>query len=146
MEKNELKKTPSSVFDNSKNKLNKDSFNVIPMLNHKSFNKETKPNIKKKLLFPFRYYFFSIFIKNIKVEKNSIFISKKFYEVYCFIGSLLDISSYLLLQREFNVLKNSVFHENELEVIEKKKINVGSRLYNKEIENCIRRRKFNISR
>ena len=69
---------------------------------------KSKTKYIKKTLFPYRYYLFSIFIKNIDVNKNYNFFSKKYIVVYNFICQLLDISSYLIFQKEFEIMKNTI--------------------------------------
>ena len=72
----------------------------------------------KKKLFPYKYYFYSIFIRNINISKESIFFTKKFVVVYNFICQLFDISSYLTLQKEFQILKNTLIIGKYKEIIE----------------------------
>ena len=67
----------------------------------------------KKSLFPFKYYLCSIFIKNLDLNKNYSFLSKKFIVVYDFICRLYDISSYLILQREFQIMKNTILGKEQ---------------------------------
>ena len=67
-----------------------------------------KAHYIRKQLFPFKYYLFSIFIKNIDISKESIFLIKKFVAVYNFICHLFDISSYLILQREISNFKKYI--------------------------------------
>ena len=78
-------------------------------------NKKSKRNEKKKKkekyfvkqeLFSYKYYILSIFIKNINYKNNqkSICFPKKFLNVYNFICQILDISSYLKLQKEFQTI------------------------------------------
>ena len=50
--------------------------------------------ILSKKLFPSRYYFYIIFVKNLDVLKKTNCFSKKFSKSYMFITKLLDIYSY----------------------------------------------------
>ena len=92
-------------------------------------DREGSPNNKKKIkelksienskniisiigLFPFRYYFFWQFIKNIKITENNFCFSKKFVNYYSFICQKLDVAYYFLLLKEFTILKQSVLHNN----------------------------------
>ena len=78
---------------------------------------------KNKKLFPFKYYLYTAFVNN--VHKNSSFFSEKFIEVYKFICQLMDISSYIILQREFEILKSTLVINKYRDIIENsKKINV----------------------
>ena len=101
---------------------------------------------KVKQLFPYRYYLFSEFVKNIDITKYyRCCFSKKFTKVYKFIGKLFDISSYLILQREFNIVKNYIFKQKELNMIEQGiKINLNDRNFMRDINDNIGGSIFNI--
>ena len=99
----------------------------------------------QKTLFPYRYYICSIFIKNINVYKNYSFFSKKFIVVYNFICQLFDISSYLILQKEFEIMKNSILVEKYKEILEnRKKINVNDLNFHINMKECLDSKKFSI--
>jgi hypothetical protein len=100
-----------------------------------------KQYIKEKL-FPYKYYFFSVFIKNLQVSSENIFFSSKFAKIYTFLCQLFDIATYISLQREFNALK-TIFNEKSVQLIEKnQKININSNNFLKEINQCIGEQKF----
>ena len=106
---------------------------------------KSKTRYIKKKLFPYKYYLCSIFIKNIDISKNSFFFTKKFIVVYNFICQLLDISSYLILQREFQTMKNTVVEEKQRNIIEKgQKINVSARSFNMNMRECLDDKKLSI--
>jgi hypothetical protein len=90
-----------------------------------SYIKEDITN-KKKNIFPYKYYIFSIFIKNLNISRHKIF-SSRFSKIYIFYCQLFDITTYLLFQREFNALKE-LFHEKDELLIEKNK--KGNSSYN----------------
>ena len=99
----------------------------------------------KKSLFPFKYYLCSIFIKNFDPNKNYCFLSKKFIVVYDFICQLYDISSYLILQREFQIMKNSVLEKEQRNILEKsQKVNVSDRSFQYEMNECLNKKKLSI--
>ena len=96
-------------------------------------------NFIKQKLFPYRYYLCSIFIKNLSPKEN-IFFSSRFAKIYSFLCQLFDITTYLLLQREFNALKKIYNEKNEKSVnlIDRnKKININSKSFIKKINDCI---------
>ena len=96
-------------------------------------------------LFPFRYYFCSIFVKNIDLTKYRFGMSRKFVKVYCFLCQLFDVSSYFLLQKEFSLIKNALFDEHNLKLIESNtKINVNSQSFMRDMNNCNEKNRFNI--
>ena len=150
-----------TVFKNNINahkdsfRLSKKSNNVLlnlPQDNENSKNETISPkNVEnkilkmmlkrqytKKSLFPYKYYLCSIFMKNIHSSKNYFFVTKKFIVVYNFICQLFDISSYLILQKEFQILKNNLMEEKYKNIIEKsKKINVNDQSFNTDMKDCI---------
>ena len=72
-------------------------------------------------------------------------MSKKFVKVYIFLSQLFDISSYCALQREFNIVKNSIFDEKNVKLIEQdSKINVNSQSFMREMNDCIGSHTFRI--
>jgi hypothetical protein len=106
---------------------------------------DMKPGYVKKTLFPYRYYLFSIFIKNINLSKSSFFFTKKFIAVYYFICQLFDISSYLILQKEFEIMKNNILMEKYREILEnRQKINVNDVYFNVNMKQCLDSKKFSI--
>ena len=99
----------------------------------------------KKSLFPFKYYFCSIFIKNFDPNKNYSFLSKKFIVVYDFICQLFDISSYLVLQREFQIMKNTILEKKQRIILEKsQKVNVNDHYFNYDINECLHKNNLSI--
>ena len=109
------------------------------------FNSKTKATYIKAKLFPYRYYLFSIFIKHIDISKNSIFFTKKFIYVYNFICRLLDISSYLIIQKEVEIIKNALLVDKYKELFENnRKININEPNFNFNIKECLNRKKLTI--
>ena len=116
-----------------------DTNNVLP------FKIKTKTRYLKKQLFPYKYYLYSIFIKNIDISNRTFCFTKKFIVVYNFICQLFDISSYLILQREFQTMKNTVIEEKQRNIIEKeKKITVNERFFNINMKECLDGKKLSI--
>ena len=106
--------------------------------------KSEKHYVKQKL-FPYKYYLFSIFIKNLNVRNKSFFFTKKFLNVYNFICQILDISSYLILQKEFQTIKNTLMRGKYKEIIENtNKINVNDRAFNIDMKECLDYKKLSI--
>ena len=107
-----------------------------------------KLNSKKfvhKQLFPYKYYLCSIFIKNIDLRKRPFFFTKKFITVYNFVCQLFDISSYLILQREFQIMKNTIMIGKYRDILENRtKINVNDNSFNNDMKECLDFQKFSI--
>ena len=113
-------------------------------LNNRILDVSHKQYIRKSL-FPYKYYLCSIFIKNINTSKNNIFFTKKFIAVYNFVCQLFDISSYLVLQREFQIMKNTLMIKKYKNIIEKgHKINVNDRFFNIDMNECLNYKKLSI--
>jgi hypothetical protein len=110
-------------------------------------NAKIKPEIHyiKKQLFPYKYYLFSIFIKNNDISNSLFFFTKKFIIVYNFICQLFDISSYLILQREFQIMKSTAIEEKQRNIIENgQKINVNTSSFNINMRECLDGQKLSI--
>ena len=128
------------------NKLsNINKFNCEDNGNINIIKSRTKSDYIKKNLFPYKYYLCSIFIKNIDFTKNTKFFSKKFISVYNFICQLFDVSSYLILQREFEIMKNTIMVGKYKDILEsRQKINVNDHYFNINIKECLDTQKFSI--
>ena len=128
-----------------------DSFNKISDLSDKNksngksgHSTQPKKKLVKEILFPYKYYLFSVFIKNLNISKKNTLFSPRFSKIYIFLCQLIDITTYLLLQREFNALKK-IINDKKIPLIDKnKKINVNSKNFIGDINNCIGDRKFHI--
>ena len=108
-------------------------------------NSHSKACYIKKTLFPYKYYLCTIFIKNLDTTKKSKFFTKKFLSVYNFICQLFDISSYLILQREFEIMKNTMFIGKYKDILEnRQKINVNDQSFNINMKECLDAKKFTI--
>ena len=131
-------------FRNKKNDISNLSFNNINnnknnynLQNNKNtdnnllLNEKPKINYIKQKLFPYRFYLYSIFIQNSDDSKKSLFFTKQFTIVNNFICQLFDISSYLILQREFQTMKNTIIEEEQRNIIEKgQRININAKSFN----------------
>ena len=111
-------------------------------INRETTNKSK--NYIKQRLFPYKYYLFSIFIRNLNTPKENCFFSSRFLKIYTFLCQLFDITTYLSLQREFNSLKQ-IINKKGVNLIEKnRKININSNNFMKDISECIGENKFYI--
>ena len=59
-------------------------------------------------------------MKNFDTNKKSFFVTTKFINVYNYICQLFDISSYLILQKDLQVIKNAIGKGKIRPVIENK--------------------------
>ena len=135
----------SNIYINNKNNKVNNNENEKKNIDNKKRQIKSKNRYIKTKLFPYRYYLFSIFIKNIDANRNYKFITKKFIVVYNFICQILDISSYLILQKEFEIMKNTILMEKYREILEnRKKINVNDIYFNTNMKKCLDSNNFAI--
>ena len=116
----------------------KNEENEQKIYDNKSQKNTTKSQYVKKSLFPYKYYLCSIFIKNFSNSRSHLFFTKKFIIVYNFICQLFDISSYLILQREFQIMKSTLTTEKYRNIIESsRKINVNEPSFQCDMKECL---------
>ena len=90
-------------------------------------------------LFPYIYYIFSVFIKNLNLNKNKLCFSEKFAKVYTFLTKIMDIRSYLFLIKEFNVLRTKILNQRKINFIKvNRNINTGTDSFFQDIDNLER--------
>ena len=143
---NENQNRPS-LFSRQKNNSNNENFidkNLVLNPEVEGFLR-TKTKYEMSKLFPYRYYFCSTFVKNIDISKLTFLFSKKFTKVHKFLGRMFDISSYLTMLREFQILKSTILNVEDINMIEKpQKINVGGKTFLRNMNECITKGKFEI--
>ena len=111
---------------------------IIKNISNKDIPKY-KPFYIHKKLFPFKYYLCSVFFENIGITKKSIIFDWKFVAVCDFMCQIFDVTSYLILQREFNILKSLFLFKKYKTFIEnKQKVNINDSLFNIDIKECLR--------
>ena len=100
---------------NSKNKL---ALNNEP-LNINESTPKANPLINKskknKYLFPFYYYFLDFYFDKLINPQQFICVSRKYFTVYNFMSHIYDISTHILLFKQFNLINNSlkkIYEEN----------------------------------
>ena len=120
--------------------FNKNRKSFIPSVKSSVIQKEKEaPKVQfiKKKLFPYKYYFSSVIFSRCKIQKNCIY-SNKFARVYNFLAKFLDISTYLILLRQFHFIKNNFFNRKDLYRIEEdNKINVNKSNYFRDVNEGI---------
>ena len=111
------------------------------ILPHKKLNlnptKSTDRIFEKKPLFSYKFYLLSVICKNmtkINIEKLSHTKLpnknlKIFLKLNNYIGHFLDLDSYIILQKEFNILKERLFKKKHFSLLEHdNKININDNL------------------
>ena len=97
-------------------------FNIITPHKKYKCNHTYKP---KKFLFPFYYYFLDVIFDNLVNPKRFFNFSRTYFTIYNFMCQVYDISSHVVLIKQFNILKNILKEKYE------NKDNFISKLYNK---------------
>ena len=78
-----------------------------------SKNKKSHSFRQIKYLFPFYYYFLDIIFDNLVNPHKFFNLSKKYFTVYNFMCQVYDISSHIILIKQFNILKNIIKEQVE---------------------------------
>ena len=65
---------------------------------------------KKKYLFPFYYYFLDFYFDKLINPQQFLCVSKKYFTVYNFMTHIYDISTHILLFKQFNLINTSLKH------------------------------------
>jgi hypothetical protein len=98
----------------------------LQIKNSKKKNKEiVRPKKRKKYIFPYYYFFFDIFFDKLIYPKKFLCISKAYFTVYNFMCQIYDISTHIILFKQFNLLNNMVKELSEENVF------LPSRLFHK---------------
>ncbi len=119
----------SDVFlnkDNVINNLNKKDILIINKKDESNEPVEIKPFPKKKkiplknngnqLLFPFYYFLLDFFFDKLIFPTKFFCLKSIYFTVYNFMGQMYDISSYIILFKQFNFLNKIIMekiHEDE---------------------------------
>ena len=100
----------------------------------------------KKKLFPYKYYLISVIFSRFKIQNNCLY-NNKFVRVYNFLVKFLDISTYLILLRQFQFIKNNFFNRKDLHRIEEdNKINVNKENYFRDADEGINCKEIYLSK
>ena len=95
--------------------LNKNSKSFFPF-NDSKMKDSYKTHIQKKInnkkrehLFPYFYFFLDVFFDKFKKPTKFCCVSKKYFLVYNYMGQIYDISTYIMLFKQFTLLNNFIF-------------------------------------
>ena len=95
---------------------------------------------KKRKLFPLFYYFMDAFINKLHRPQNFCCLDKKYLIVYNFMDRIFNISSYILLYKNFNIYK-TIFSK-ELKDFNFQKFEQKFNINNDELMNNIEQKIF----
>lgn len=68
----------------------------------------TRQRRRKKYIFPYYYFFFDLFFDKLIYPQKFLCISKAYFTVYNFMCQIYDISTHIILFKQFNLLNNMV--------------------------------------
>jgi hypothetical protein len=108
----------------------------LGLSNHNFFGKK---KAKQNDLFPIYYYFMDFFIDKLVRPKSFCCLDNKYLIVYNFLGQIFDISSHILLFKNFNILKNLFVSEiidgkNKIKIFDNsKRININDKILMDEV-------------
>ena len=101
-----------------------------------------RKTVKGKKLFSYHFYFISAFLKSIDITKHHLCLSEKYIGVHTFICQMFDVSSYLQLLRQFQLVKNWYF-KDEINLIERnQKLDMNAKDFKRNIGDCISNKNF----
>ena len=63
---------------------------------------------ENKKLFPYFYFFLDFFFDKFERPKKFLCVSRRYFTVYNFMGQLYDISTHIMLLKQFNIINNLV--------------------------------------
>ena len=99
-------------------------------------------NFYKKKLFPIYFYFMDVIFDRLIQPKKFLCISEKYLIVYNFMNQLYDISTYILLYKQFQLFKISLYRKQSQIINEYFKMNIQNNELMKNLDNVLRFRKF----
>jgi hypothetical protein len=94
----------------NQNNNNNNSFILYKESKLKNFytSSKLKKMSEKRKLFPYLYFFLDIFFDRMKRPKKFCLVPKKYFIVYNYMSQIYDISSHILLFKNFNILNNFI--------------------------------------
>ena len=130
----------------SNNLLNIRRSNDLYLFNKDKINNNIPPQKKyyrSEILFPFRYYIFSVLSKNIANKK---IFSRQFIEVNNFISYIFDVTTYVTLKKDFDDLLKTLVERKILENYKTSgRINIGKRSFLRDINDYLNNNKNKIN-
>ena len=110
-------KSNQKLNDKKKNEIGLNNISLIKeknktIIDNNSYPKKPYFRKRKKIIknhiFPFYYFFLDFFFDKLVNPQKFCFISKTYFTVYNFMCQIYDISTHIMLFKQFNLLNNSV--------------------------------------
>ena len=132
---------PNQSYNNSSFFLYKES-----RLKNLFTTRQKVMNEKKRVLFPYYYFFLDIFFDRMKNPRKFCLVSKKYFIVYNYMSHIYDISAYILLFKHFNILNNFIFESinktcNNFPLQSNGKININNNSVLQQLDMELKKRK-----
>ena len=123
-----INKPPRNII--AKKRMSK---TVIQNYNN-NYRKKLYLKKQKKTLFPFIFYISDFFTNRSSGKNKFFFVSKDYLIVYKFINKVYDITSFLILYKQFNIMKNIYAKGKLLDIINtNSKMNIKNKDLNEEL-------------
>ena len=137
------------LLSNKNEKIERDPNFIIRLNSNNKFDNNCKDNqsvlAQSKILFPYKYYLYSFFLKTININQCKNYFSNQYIQVYSYLSQLIDINSYLGLQKQFALLKKSLLNEQNLIFVEtQNKININRKGFMRDISHCLKGNTLNL--
>ena len=114
---NNIKRNRKEILSNKSENKNSSIDDQSEIKEYISNNKKNK-NSEAKYIFPYYYYFLDIIFNNILKPKKFFCIKRTYFTVYNFMCQIYDISTYIIIFKQFNlvnnILKAKIYQDNEL--------------------------------
>ena len=124
-----INKHPRNII--SKKRISK---TVIQNYNNNYLRKNLYLKKQKKTLFPFIFYILDLLINRTSGKNQFCILSKDYLIVYKFINKVYDITSFLILYKQFNIFKNIYAKGKLLDIINTStKMNIKNKDLNEEL-------------
>ena len=108
--------------------INNEDCNIPKVVNIQNVmnlnSSDMKHIVPRKKLFPLYYYFMDVFLDLIKQPKKFFIVSHQYLTAYNFMSQLYDISTYVLLYEQFNIIRKVLYSKNYDCFSQIKKINI----------------------
>ena len=95
-----------SIDNSKKNSLVYNESLKIKDLSSSIFNNNNKKSTKKNVLFSYYYFFLDMIFDKLINPQKFCCISKTYFTVYNFMGQIYDISTHIILFKQFNIINN----------------------------------------
>ena len=80
----------------------------LKIKNHSINENKINSAKRKNYIFPYYYFFLDFFLDKIIIPEKFFCISKKYFTVYNFMCQIYDISTHIILFKQFNLLNNTL--------------------------------------